>query len=1678
MREEELFYLALAQPPDRRATFLDGACADDPELRRRVEVLLRAHDEPGNFLARPPAGVEPTADLRQARPVDAGSGAADGGAAVAPRVDRVGPYKLLQPIGEGGMGTVYMAEQTAPVNRVVAVKLIRPGMDSRQVLARFEAERQALALMDHPNIARVLDAGETDDGRPFFAMELVKGVSITRFCDERKLTPKERLELFVPVCQALQHAHQKGVIHRDIKPSNVLVALYDGKPVPKVIDFGIAKAAGQKLTDKTLFTGFGAVVGTLEYMSPEQAELNQLDVDTRSDIYSLGVLLYELLTGTTPLDGKRLPEAALLDMLRRIREEEPPAPSARLSTTAELPAIAASRGTDPGRLARLVRGDLDWIVMRALEKDRSRRYDTAAGLAQDVGRYLRDEPVSACPPSAAYRARKFLRRNRGPVLAAGLLAAALVAGAAVSVYYAIQSADRARASAAAEIRADGEAEKANANADRARANEGRAIAQRDRARGLLYVARMQPMPRLWFEGKRNRVLEVLAEQRPEPDGSDLRAWEWHYQWRLGHGAVRTFDGHRVARPGITDPVEALAFSPDGRWLVSTGGSIIGKKAGDGEVVLWDMAAGKEARRLTAHTARVASAAFSPDGRTLATGAWDNTVRLWDAATGRLIHTFYHELEEGLLVAFSPDGRRLVSLSNTRVSGGGFAPAPPPDASHATVKVWDVDRGRELHGWKTGVTELVAFLPDGHLLTVAADGAVVRDPATGREVRRFPREAGGEHAAVSADGTRLAVIGPTGLAVVGPTGLTVYDLPRGRAVCQVTMLPAVAINALALSPDGRLLAVTGSDGAVRVWQLREGPLPAPVVFRAHDGAAASAAFSADGRLLATTGADGLVRVWDAEAPAPEMRRLTRTRGPGRAVFTPDGARLIGIADGDTAPAVWDAVGGGQLPGPRGGQGPVAYSPDGRWMATGCPEGIRIWDAATCRESLTIAGVGRGNALRDGTVAALAFAKDGRLVSAAPGPGDSRVQIWDPATGRELLTLTGHERPVRSIAFSPDGTRVAATGVHEDATGKFVGALYVWDAANGKLLFRVDVAGSGIGVAYSPDGRLLATTGSANGGLAVVLWDAATGAPRKTFPWPASPSISVPVFSPDGKRLAAAGGKHLKVWDVDGGQEVFADEDPTRHAQAVAFSPDGKSLVVSAPGDGGSGEPRPARKGFSVKRVRADWAAFSADGRRLATSEGAWGPVRVWDAATDAELHCLGGHTVLTCVAVSPDGRTVASGGRDGRVRLWDQQTWEQVRAFTTDGPVWALAFSPDGRQLAAGCEDGQKAGEVRVWDLSSNREAHRLRGHPSPVAAVAFGPDGTVLAVGNDGTIKVWDAAGRELRGGKIVMGERGGSVRAVAFSPDRGLVACVGDDSRVRLWDVGEAREVRALAGHADGGVYCVAFSPDGRRLASADGKEIKLWDVSSGQELCSVPLPVSGLTNQPELVARLLFSPDGGKLVGTGPSLRVWDARPLTPELDVEREALALLDWLFARPLPYEAVLAGVRAAPALAEPVRRRALELAVHFRAEDDPRRYAVAARYAAVRVHLPTEWHRRALVQAEEACALAPDDGPCLTALGMARYRLGRYEEALPALTRAEPLNTARPPGRPMGAPGEAHPSDLALLALTHHRLGHAEDARRYLARAREAMKNTRTPDDEEAAALLREAEAVIEAKNTP
>ena len=530
MNELDLFAAAIAiADPSERVLLLERECAGQPELRLRLDQLLDAHFGSSPLLDQPDVDQTQGRDQTQGnfgpeitKPDNPGNQWKDEQAGVV----IAGKYTLVEGIGKGGMGSVWRARQTAPVKRFVAVKLIKAGMDSKQVLARFDAERQALALMDHPNIAKVLDGG-LHEHRPYFVMELVKGVPITEYCDRHRLTPKARLELFVPVCQAIQHAHQKGIIHRDIKPSNVLIALYDDQPVVKVIDFGVAKATGGTLTEHTIDTGFGGVVGTPQYMSPEQATFNNLDVDTRSDVYALGVLLYELLTGSPPFSNRDLEKRGLLEMLRVVREEEPPRPSTKLSTADALPTLSANRGTEPNKLAGLLRNELDWIVMKALEKDRTRRYETANGFAADVQRYLSGEAVQAHPPSASYRLRKFVRRNRPQVIAAALVLTALLAGVvgtSVGLVRANRAAEQERQAKVREAeRAEGERQaKVEADAKRQEAERNLAFAKKgNEILGSVFAAMDPKANYATVAALRNALRDNLAKAVNELDGSAI-----------------------------------------------------------------------------------------------------------------------------------------------------------------------------------------------------------------------------------------------------------------------------------------------------------------------------------------------------------------------------------------------------------------------------------------------------------------------------------------------------------------------------------------------------------------------------------------------------------------------------------------------------------------------------------------------------------------------------------------------------------------------------------------------------------------------------------------------------------------------------------------------------------------------------------------------------------------------------------------------------------------------------------------------------------------------------------------------------------------------------------------------------------------------------------------------------
>jgi WD40 repeat protein/serine/threonine protein kinase len=1064
-----------------RRRFVDQACAGDAELKRRVEALIDNHFRAGTFLECPATDLVATL----------------GGPAVSERPGTViGPYRLLEQIGEGGFGIVFRAEQQQPVRRQVALKVLKPGMDTRQVVARFEAERQALALMDHPNIAHVFDGGETDSGRPFFVMELVKGTPITKYCDEHRLTPRQRLELFVPVCQALQHAHQKGVIHRDIKPSNVLVATYDGRPVVKVIDFGVAKATGQRLTERTLFTGLGAMVGTLESMSPEQAELNNQDIDTRSDIYSMGVLLYELLTGTTPLGRKRAQEAGLVEALRVIREEETPRPSARLSLLEQLPGIAASRGLEPRKLSGLVRGELDWIAMKALEKDRNRRYPTANDLAQDVARYLRNEPVLACPPSAAYRFRKFARRNKGTLLTLTLAGGVLAATAVLLVTLRDNAKLQEAINEAATAR-DREAVARQAEADAHKQLESQS-----------YYHRVALASLEWRDKHLARADQLL-------DGCPgyLRHWEWHYLQRVSHPERLRLTEHGA-------PLTGVAYSPDGKYLASADEL--------GAVVLRDAASGRTLHSFQAHPGAVRELTFSPDSRRLAFTAGAH-IKLWDIGGRRESASLAGHQQPVVGLAFSRDGKLLASASADQVIkvwDATVEKGPPPWKASAS---WEVPLDKKVRHGPAHVS--LVFSPDGQrLASVHPPDRRVRlwEAATGRRLLMTARTGETLSLAYSPDGRLLAGGGSDGRVQLwglapGPLfGVAVHVL-RGHGG---------PVTAVAFSPDGRRLASGSSDQTIKVWD----PTPNPEGIRAdgaelwtlkgHTAGVVGLAYTPDGKRLASADLSGKLRVWDADLN-PEVLALTGHKQLRAMAFGADGKEFLTV-DSDQTVKVWHTPTGGALRTvPLGEKVGVrsAFSPDGRLFAgavAGAPGSfpVKVWDTTTGAERQVLRGHTKG-------VFSVTFSPDSRRLATAGH--DLTVRVWEVGTGRQIHLLAGHTKAVSSLAFSPDGTRLASGGIDK--------SVKLWDLTTGLELRALrGHTGRIWGLSFGPGGQRLA---SASGDGTVKVWEVASGRALLNLPGHLNAGARGAAFSPDGKRLITVGFDHtIKVWDPTSGENPLS------------------------------------------------------------------------------------------------------------------------------------------------------------------------------------------------------------------------------------------------------------------------------------------------------------------------------------------------------------------------------------------------------------------------------------------------------------------------------------------------------------------------------------------------------------
>jgi len=1178
MNDESIFADAAAiADPVRRQAFLDRECRGNDVLRREIEKLLAAHlvsnplDQPPQDLANTGLYHEPAGEKRSV--ITEGPGTI------------IGSYKLMEKIGEGGMGLVFVAEQQKPVRRKVALKVIKPGMDTHQVVARFEAERQALALMDHPHIAKVLDAGSTDAGRPYFVMELVRGEPITQYADAINLPPRERLQLFIQVCQAVQHAHQKGVIHRDLKPSNILVSPHDGVPIVKVIDFGVAKALGQQLTDKTIYTQFSQMIGTPLYMSPEQAEVNQLDVDTRSDIYSLGVLLYELLTGTTPIDRQRFQQAAFDEIRRIIRDEEPPRPSTRITSLGStLPSASSQRGTEAKRLAALVRGELDWIVMRCLEKDRTRRYDTAVGLAKDVQRYLDDETVEARPPSSIYRFRKMARRNKIAITTASLVGTALFLGLGVSIWQAFRASNAERLAAQQRDVAVEAEEVANRE-------KSSAIAAREELRQTLYATDLNLAGILWQDHDRDRTIEILDRNRPQPNQADLRGFEWHYlnrECRSGTRSLELPEGYKSLTPDGSRVF--VSMHPDRRidgktglslreWDVKTGRELPEYKpfptddAADGDIETfstngkrmivsakirnpngrgreWEKVVDVETRQDLFVLPQADDAKdlmrrlfLDEEGRRLVevkrpypTIEAVNSLSLWDIDRKELMRTITLDAsqDEHFSIGFSlhPNGKRFAAMVHKIVEGW-------PVANSYELRIWDLDSGKEVS--KVPMNEgqgmgLLQYSPRGEYLarnSLATNLIELRDPESGQILHEL-------------------------------------STPKGSKGLS-------ALDELLFSPDGTWLAASKDrNKSVSVWELDAKRLatdrtPVRVIPREMSGG--SFAFSSDNRSILFTDANKeYISSYDLTQRSAVVIGPTDVpqSPPDHVTCDSTASKFAGVwhvRDGEGGRyeiKVWDSSGrilfttAHELISPdhfEQNSFNFRMTLDGSrmFLSESCPlskdatqyrNSIRVWDLNSRKE------LHHRERTEEGDLYVYEVHQDGhRLVTSRtftdrttrPFTQTTRLAIWNLATDREEygIEIAGFDN---AATLSADGTRVTwCYALHRPS---WTNVLCVWDTATGREVWS-DNGSFFRTPTFSSDGQhLMVSTAGTNS--EVHLLDAATGNRVRPPLLCQNGSLRQIHLSPDGRRLFGLATLDVRnrdaeqraiVWDLVTGRELL-------------------------------------------------------------------------------------------------------------------------------------------------------------------------------------------------------------------------------------------------------------------------------------------------------------------------------------------------------------------------------------------------------------------------------------------------------------------------------------------------------------------------------------------------------------
>ena len=1144
------FDAALQLDLSLRASYLDEICASDAELRQEIESLLAAHERMRpDFLNTPAAGLDAFQEL-------SGSD---------PWIGRhIGPYQLVRQLGSGGMGEVYFATRSDDeFHQEVAVKLIRAGQDSAAVVSRFKIERQILASLDHPNIAKLLDGGRTPQGQPYFVMEYVPGVPITDYCDGKRLKVRERLELFIQVCEGVQYAHQNAIIHRDLKPANILVAEVDGKAVPRIIDFGVAKASAPTFPEHTQLTRLGHFMGTPDYMSPEQADPQVRIIDTRTDVYSLGVILYVLLTGLLPFDPKRRDNQPLDEFLRQLRQEEPPRASTKVSADRDASAASAlARGVDSGQLVRTLRGDLDWITMKALERDRDRRYGSPSDLAADLRRYLSHEPIVARPASAAYQVRKFIRRHR---FAAGFIGmvmvlSAVASGAAVIAFHKQHEA------------------------------EYQATLARDAQSRLLTQTASERLKNGDVAGARDIILEVLSN-RESRDGHSPAAISVFQEVRAAEPELAVLSGH-------SDFVWTARYSPDGSRLVSA--------SKDGTLRIWDAETGILIRVLSVPGTRPRFAAYSPDGKRIISGLRDNTARIWDALTGaqQLVLTGHGAAVQS--AAFSHDGTRIVTASQDKtariwdaLTGSQLAVLAghadvvqfaefSPDDTHvvttsfdSTARLWDARNGGPPvvltgHG---GIVYSGAYSPDGDQIVTASQDKTARvwDATTGAEKLVLSRDGTDELycAAFSSDGTRIvtasadktariwdvhsgallavltghsegvesAAYSPDGTRIVTASAdksVRIWDARRGAPLVVLSGHTDI-LDFVAYSPDGTRIVTASRDRTARVWDARTGALRA--VLSGHQNVIESAVYSPDGRHIVTASQDRTARIWDARSGAPLGIISAFHTAIDAAVFSPDGTRIV-TASQDRAAHIWDS--GSYVPlavltGHNGILYSAAYSPDGKSIATGSEDNTaRVWDARSGAALLVLSG-------HDGLVSSVAYSPDGgRLATAS---ADNTVRIWNARTGALLNVLSGHRGMVQTVGYSPNGVYIVTAS--SDKTAR------IWDANTGTQLAALPHRDVVTAAAISPDGSRVVT--SSTDGVARVFGIPVLLALNTQIAWSRSAQFDpLPTSARAEFGLQAEPGK--KVWASDAtlcDKTTAAIHDPDRTAPGVVQA----SLVAS-------------------------------------------------------------------------------------------------------------------------------------------------------------------------------------------------------------------------------------------------------------------------------------------------------------------------------------------------------------------------------------------------------------------------------------------------------------------------------------------------------------------------------------